>query len=69
MGGPWDRPADSTGRARIRPPASRVRWDDAQRKRSITSRADPAPATVSHVTGGTFTGHGARRSFGRLTNS
>lgn len=43
--------------------ASRVRWDDAQRSRSITSRTDPATATLAQVTGGTFTGHAALCSF------
>ncbi|TVZ77533.1 hypothetical protein FB157_13857 [Streptomyces sp. BK340] len=53
MGGPQNRP-----------PGSRVRWDDAQPKRSITSRAGPAPATLSNVPRGTFTGHAAVRIFG-----
>ncbi len=35
------------GAPHVRPPGSRVRWDDAQGKRSITSRADPTHASLS----------------------
>ncbi len=48
----------------IRPPGSRVRWDDAQPKRSITSRAGPPPASLSECSRRHIHGACRTRTFG-----
>ncbi|CAM5241448.1 hypothetical protein SALBM311S_07489 [Streptomyces alboniger] len=59
----------SIGRADEPAAGVRVRWDDAQRRRSITSRTGLTAATLTDVTGGTFARHGYSAVSSSLRNS